>query len=68
MTTPYLTRFALFGMLATWTLPAITFAQTPPVHALHCGKLFDARAGHVLGPHYAGRFVADKAREYGTRD
>jgi len=51
--------YALFRALAagllvcSTTLTPLVFAQTQsaPVYALQCGKLFDARAGKVLGPH-----------------
>ncbi|HEY0310369.1 MAG TPA: amidohydrolase family protein, partial [Luteimonas sp.] len=40
-------------LLATLALPTPGFAQAAPpaTQVLHCGGLFDARAGRVLGPH-----------------
>ena len=47
-------RTALIGVLAA--MPAAAIAQdaapaAPATTALHCERLFDARAGRVLGPH-----------------
>jgi len=51
MNTPFPPRRALSGALAlTLAFAPTAFAQTP-AYALQCGKLFDARAGKVLGPH-----------------
>jgi len=47
MNTSLSIRIALFGALALG-VTAPTWAQES---VLHCGKLFDARAGKVLGPH-----------------
>jgi len=57
MSTPSPTRRPLSAALAIGTLALAgaiapsAFAQTTPAYALHCGKLFDSRAGKVLGPH-----------------
>jgi len=52
MSTPFTTRPALLMSLAIAALvSANAAAQDTPAHALHCGKLFDARTGKVLGAH-----------------
>jgi len=52
MSVPSTIRLALFNTFAiTAILTASAFAQAPSAYALHCGKLFDSRAGNVLGPH-----------------
>jgi len=49
MTMSSITRLALFSTLAVSAFAQAQDVQTAQV--LQCGKLFDARAGKVLGPH-----------------
>jgi len=42
---------AIFALGNTFAPVVFAQAQPAPAYALQCGKLFDARAGKVLGPH-----------------
>ena len=42
------------ALLASWPATALAQPLSAPATQLHCGHLFDARAGTLLGPHTVG--------------